>query len=266
MACWLLASLVSADLPADATRSRVTPGSAGHASASPWPVTTQPFYCTRFDTSLCNGDASLPRANRRGLRRDSLYFIGYQVATIGVLYVMPESVSGWSDEQRDDYSLSEWWDNVQRPTMDEDDFVINYVLHPYWGAAYYVRARERGLSKNKAFWYSAALSATYEFGAEALFEQPSIQDLIVTPVGGMLVGNWFIRVRERAQQRARARGYETTAERWALRLTDPLGAMNRQVDHWFGRDTHWFVAPFYDTGIERGVSDRRFGFYVSIRW
>jgi hypothetical protein len=31
-------------------------------------------------------------------------------------------------------------------------------------------------------------SLLYEFGIEALFERPSYQDLIVTPVGGLLLG------------------------------------------------------------------------------
>jgi O-acetylhomoserine/O-acetylserine sulfhydrylase len=59
------------------------------------------------------------------------------------------------------------------------------------------RARERGFDERASFWYSFAMSTAYEFGAEALFEQPSIQDLIVTPVGGVILGEYFIRLRAR---------------------------------------------------------------------
>jgi hypothetical protein len=113
-----------------------------------------------------------------GLWRDTRYFLGYQVAAIGILYAMPESVTGWTDEQKHNYSLSVWWDNVTSPSCDSDDFFINYVTHPYWGAAYYMRAHERGYDRKAAFWYSVLLSTTYEFGVEALFEEPSIQDLV----------------------------------------------------------------------------------------
>lgn len=228
--------------------------------------------CTGGGMVRCDRGTDGAGWDRKGLRRDTLYFVGYQVVTIGVLYAMPESVSGWSDEQREDYSLSEWWENVQNPTRDEDDYLINYVLHPYWGAAYYVRGRERGLTGGQAFWYSAGMSALYEFGAEALFEQPSIQDLIVTPVGGALVGRWFMSARERIRLRSADRGRRTTRERWIWVLTDPLGAINRKVDGWLGRDAHFRMAPYYDEArIRVGaddalVKDRRYGIHVEIRW
>jgi hypothetical protein len=68
--------------------------------------------------------------DRRGLRRDTWYFVGYQFVAIGILYSMPEDVTGWTDEQKHDYSLSEWWENATHPQMDSDDFYINYILHP----------------------------------------------------------------------------------------------------------------------------------------
>ena len=89
-------------------------------------------------------ELNLSEPDREGLRRDTWYFLGYQWITIGILYIAPESVSGWTDEQKEEYSLSVWWDNVTSPQWDSDDFYLNYIMHPYWGAAYYVRARERG--------------------------------------------------------------------------------------------------------------------------
>ncbi len=182
--------------------------------------------------------------DRKGLKRDTYYFLGYQAATIGILYVLPESISSWSDEQKKDYSLSTWWDNVTHPTWDEDDFFINYVMHPYWGAAYFVRARERGYTGSEAFWYSAMLSTIYEFGVEALFEQPSIQDLIVTPVFGSLLGGYFVDVRKNIEDRSIERGFLTRKDKWLLALTDPLGAINRQVDNWLGLEADLQLRPY----------------------
>ena len=65
---------------------------------------------------------------------------------------MPESVTNWD---RSDDHLSKWWDNVTHPTMDDDDAYINLLLHPYWGATYYIRGRERGLSRWQSVGYSA---------------------------------------------------------------------------------------------------------------
>jgi len=183
--------------------------------------------------------------DRHGLKRDTWYFFGYQWVTIGVLYIAPESVSGWSDEQKEDYNLSIWWDNVTHPKMDSDDFYINYVLHPYWGGAYYVRARERGYSDGQAFWYSVLLSSAYEFGAEALFENPSIQDLVVTPVIGSIVGKYFMRVRSDIIDRDTQGLARTTRDKWVWVLTDPLGALNNRVDALLGRDARFQIRPYY---------------------
>lgn len=183
--------------------------------------------------------------DRDGLKRDTWYFLGYQVAAIGILYAMPESVTGWTDEQKSNYSISDWWNNVTNPSCDSDDFFINYVTHPYWGAAYYVRASERGYDSRGAFWYSVFLSSLYEFGAEALFEEPSIQDLIVTPTVGSLVGHYFMGVRNDIRAQSASSGQRTTGQKWVMVLTDPLGALNRQVDKMFGRETSLQIYPYF---------------------
>lgn len=182
--------------------------------------------------------------DRDGLKRDAWYFVGYQWVTIGILYMAPESVSGWSDEQKSGYSMSIWWDNVTHPQMDSDDFYINYLLHPYWGATYFVRAQERGYDARGAFWYSVLLSSMYEFGAEALFEEPSIQDLIVTPVFGSLLGRYFMHVRHDIREREEVFGYRATRDKWLWVLTDPLGSLNSQVDRLLGRKTQLQIQPY----------------------
>jgi hypothetical protein len=204
--------------------------------------------------SLCFDDSpgdceTLPKENSEGrdsagLRRDTSYFLGYQVVAIGVLYVAPESFSGWSEDQKEEYSLSKWRENVTHPTWDEDDYFINYVLHPYWGAAYYVRAQERGYDRMQSFWYSALLSSIYEFGVEALFEPPSVQDLIVTPIGGAIVGNYFVRIRAGIRAREMELGYRRTSDKILSVVTDPFGAINQQLDKMLGYNAVVTVHPF----------------------
>ena len=186
----------------------------------------------------------LDARDSEGLKRDTRYFLGYQWVTIGLLYVAPEGVSGWTEEQKKGYDLSIWWDNVTNPQIDSDDFYLNYVLHPYWGASYYVRARERGYSDPQAFWYSALLSTMYEFGAEALFEEPSIQDIFVTPIFGSLLGKYFMDVRNGIRGRDMELGYRTTGDKWLWVLTDPLGALNEQFDKLTGSDATLQVRPY----------------------
>jgi len=171
-------------------------------------------------------------ADWRGIKQDTGYFLGYQFAAIGILYVAPEEISGWSDEQKDDRDFDKWKDNAGNPQWDEDDWWINYLLHPYWGGAYYIRAQERGFDRGQSFLYSALLSTLYEFGAEALFEAPSYQDLIVTPVAGYLLGHYlFTPLRERIRAQ---RGEPDWAGKTLLFLTDPLGVVNVTTDRILG--------------------------------
>jgi hypothetical protein len=166
-----------------------------------------------------------------GITRDTVYFVGYQFVGIAILYTLPESVTNWSAEDKDEYSWSKWRYNVTHPQWDDDDWWINYITHPYWGAAYFVRARERGFDGEGSFWYSALMSAVYEFGAEALFEQASIQDLIATPVLGSILGYYFMELRDWVRHRP---GEPGLFEETVLILTDPLGTLNGLVDNLFG--------------------------------
>lgn len=179
-----------------------------------------------------------------GLVRDTKYFLAYQFTTIAILYAMPESVTNWTDEQKSGYSMSIWWDNVTHPQVDSDDFYLNALVHPYWGASYYVRAQERGYSPGESFWYAFLCSSLYEFGAEALFEEPSIQDIFVTPIGGALVGAMFMEFRDDVRQRTQARGYQSRGDKWIWVLTDPLGSLNRTFDRWFGWDAEIRIEPY----------------------
>ncbi len=175
-------------------------------------------------------ESSKPQRDWKGIGIDTAFFLGYQVAFAGVLWLLPESVTSWTEEQKK-ATLAKWRVNVQNPVWDHDKFWINYIAHPYWGATYYTRARERGFGEFGSFSYSALLSALYEFGIEAFFEPPSYNDLIVTPVGGYIVGKYvFEPVRDMIKAKPELKWYDHAG----LILTDPLGALNSLFYWLFG--------------------------------
>ncbi len=129
--------------------------------------------------------------DRKMLTRNTVALFGTGVATMGFLYMMPSSFTNWEDDGKSPFK--KWWDNVSRePVWDSDDLFLNYVTHPYAGAIYYMGARSAGVNAVGSFWYSFALSTFFwEYGIESFAERPSIQDLIVTPVAGAVLGEWF---------------------------------------------------------------------------
>ena len=216
------------------------------------------------DIEIFSSDIWLP--DKKGRRSDTYHLLTYQAVSIAILYALPEDMSGWTQEQKDRHNLSRWWYNVTHPQWDSDDLYINYILHPYWGAAYYVRSRERGFDQRSSFWYSAGMSAAYEFGVEALFEEVSIQDLIVTPVGGWLVGEYFMGVRDRIEARHDGSSKMPFRDRLVLTLTDPLGELNQVVDGWIGRGEDLRIVPFGPGAISMGSSDKVYGLTIEYRW
>jgi len=128
---------------------------------------------------------------------------------------------------------------------------VNYLGHPYFGATYYIRARERGFDRIDSFLYSAFASALYEFGVEAMFERPSYQDLIVTPVGGALLGGFvFEPIRNWVRRKPEIRWYDHVI----LIATDPIGALNYVAESLMG----------IKSDIRVGVP-RRGGVFVEMR-
>jgi len=178
-----------------------------------------------------HGSTALPQdPDWSGVWRDTGILFVSQAVAAGVIYVMPESFSGWSSEEKRN-GFKKYTENVVSPVVDKDDIYINYVLHPYWGATYYTRARERGLDKPASFIYSALISSMYEFGVECFFEKPSIKDLLVTPIGGSLLGALIFEPWRESIKRKPELAWHDHA---ALVLTDPVGVLSVGFEKMFG--------------------------------
>ncbi len=121
-------------------------------------------------------------------------FIGATVVAFGILYSMPESATNWDKAAMKENGIAyKWKQNVKEgPVIDKDDWVLNWVTHPYSGGVYYMTARSSGFTWYQSFLYSAFMSTFFwEYGIEAFAEVPSIQDLIITPVVGSMIGEGF---------------------------------------------------------------------------
>lgn len=146
-------------------------------------------------TTLKSG-AVYPPTSRdyRRLGYDTGMYFGTTVIAFGILWAMPESVSNWDKEEiKEKGILWKWKENVKAgPVWDEDDWVLNWITHPYSGGVYYMTARSSGFNIFESFLYSAFMSTCFwEYGIEAFAEVPSKQDLIITPVLGSVVGEGF---------------------------------------------------------------------------
>lgn len=120
--------------------------------------------------------------------------VGAGVTTMVILEALPADATAWNKTENAKIPLfSRWWRNVKAgPVWDGDNPIFNYVLHPYAGAAYYMGARSCGFNCLGSFIYSFCISTFFwEYGFEAFNEIPSVQDLIITPCVGSLLGEGF---------------------------------------------------------------------------
>ncbi len=89
-----------------------------------------------------------------------------------------------------DGSFHTFWDNLTSEPIwnDGDDFVVNWVLHPFFGMLHYQFYRARGHSVWASALGSVIQSTLFEYGIEGWAVRPSGVDLIVTPALGVPLG------------------------------------------------------------------------------
>ena len=217
--------------------------------------------------TLKNG-AVYPPAKRdwRRLGYGTSMYLGVAIAAFGILWVMPESVSNWDKEEiKEKGILWKWKENVKAgPVKDEDDWVLNYITHPYSGGVYYMTARSSGFTVLESFGYSAIMSTFFwEYGIEAFAEVPSIQDLIITPVLGSAVGEGFFYAKksilrnDRRVLKSRFLGYTS------LLLMDPFNTLLDSFGYKEKVKTQMNLAPI---GYGPGTNKSAMGFNLNIQF
>ncbi|RBW43195.1 DUF3943 domain-containing protein [Psychromonas sp. B3M02] len=192
------------------------------------------FYDNPYTVSLFSPTHGEDRA-RLASQTNSIFYYGLGV--ISALAVMPESVTNWNSDDDDSFA-QKWIDNVtDGPVWDRDDVILNYVMHPFFGGAYYQTARKSGYRQWDAFLYSALMSTVFwEYGVEAFAETPSMQDIVITPVLGWVYGEWaFNKEREIWAGGGTVMGSEYLGNT-ALFLLDPIDSIGRNFNRLFGAD------------------------------
>lgn len=139
------------------------------------------------------------------------------------------------------YLSGENWSNISWKTIknnfkygfewDADGYLINQFWHPYHGSNYYNSARSNGLS----FWESAPYaffgSLTWEYFYEN--ERPSYNDIVNTPVTGIILGEISFRVSNLIIDES-TEGFERFIREFTSTLIDPMQGFNRFIrgDMW----------------------------------
>ncbi len=166
---------------------------------------------------------SKPVTGKMLLRSAGLSF-GFAGTMLGWLILAPESVSKWNLKENFNAKMMRQKFKeayTMPPVVDHDLWIINYIGHPYQGAYYFNNMRSQGAGFWPSALYSLAQSTIWEYGIESFFERPSIQDLIITPIGGTILGE----ATHRMTHRMNRNGFNT-AEKVIVTILNPSYILN----------------------------------------
>ena len=204
---------------------------------------------------------------RRLAGNTALLFAGGATA-LGILQILPEDATAWNKKEISSVPLfTRWVRNVKKgPVLDKDNPIFNFALHPYAGAAYYMSARSQGFNMLGSFLYSAFVSTVFwEYGIEAFMEIPSLQDLLITPICGSIIGEGFYRIkRELVDRGFYVLGSRTIGYILAF-LVDPV---NEFLGYFRGNEAHDYASLksqttiMYSPWMHKSIYGNEFGISV----
>jgi hypothetical protein len=144
---------------------------------------------------------------------------GVEFTLLAVTASLPKSWTGWSAHfVRDGINHFERA-YTQPPHMDNDWWFHNYVGHPIGGSLYYNAVRSQGATPHQSTFFAFVLSMQWEYFFEAFAERPSIQDIIVTPVAGTVLGELSHRLTMHLKK-----GGTNFGEKILILITNPMHA------------------------------------------
>lgn len=174
----------------------------------------------------------LPRIPRdQKTRKATIAIMGAYAASFVIMWNLPEDQTNWNKEDMTQRFVDAFG---KAPIWDDDDPLVNWVLHPGWGMWVYQTERNYGESMWRSFLVATLHSLFFEYVVEGWTEYPSIQDLISTsPIGsllGELVHRWILRAgQDGFSKRERILiDLLNPAYRWQIGFDRPV--MGRTVD------------------------------------
>ena len=120
-----------------------------------------------------------------------------------------------------------WWNNISYGfEWDDNSFMINQWGHPYQGSAYFSAGRGNGLSFWESAWLSALGALSWEYLAER--HNPSLNDAIMTTLGGITLGEMFHRTAWLVRNTTDT-GKSRMAREIVAAVIDPITGINRFI-------------------------------------
>ncbi|HJL01781.1 MAG TPA: DUF3943 domain-containing protein [Polyangiaceae bacterium LLY-WYZ-15_(1-7)] len=203
-----------------------------------------------------------PASTRPAATRDPDYLRAFFEE---VLFLAGGTAWYWieKDDNSVDWDYDAWAQRFEREAFrfDNNRFAINWVFHPFSGSAFHGFARANDLSVGAAFLYGFFTSFAWEWLLE-FRERVSINDQIATPLPGLAIGEFFIKLGRYLH--ARALTPARRAASWTLGFPVQMHRAwdDRAPDPDERAQLHGAFRVAYGATLARGDTGQRFGLHT----
>jgi hypothetical protein len=134
---------------------------------------------------------------------------------------------------------------------DNDGFLMNQFAHPYHGSQYFLCARSNGLNYFESSIYAFGGSLMWELFMEN--QAPSYNDLINTPVSGVIFGEIFYRISDLIIDESKT-GFPRVLTEVSALIISPMRGFNRLIKGEMWKDGNKKVNPEYKIAASLGAN------------
>jgi hypothetical protein len=166
----------------------------------------------------------------RALQEKSAYVGLVDAGMLMVMRQLPATFTKWTaDRYTEETPLRQWQKHISTPPVMDNDIPMVNISHAYSGSGYYTLCRntpefsgQETQHMLECLGYAVVMSTLWEYLPEAFMEVPSIQDLVVTPLGGAVLGELFYQLQQKIMAHDRQLFGSAALGSVAIVLLNPL--------------------------------------------
>lgn len=191
-----------------------------------------------------------PQREKKFWRAGAEWFLAQAVPASFNRFITKDPYSYISFQNFIDHQRLSAWD------WDDNQFTTNQIDHPFHGSLYFNAFRSNGYNFYQSSLATIAGSYIWETAGET--QHPSINDLVNTAFGGVILGEMTHRVSRNILARSK-NGHNKTGNEIVALLVNPVNSLNRLLDGKWGRYIDdYYAVDSSDINAELDLGIRRF--------
>ncbi|WP_268230328.1 DUF3943 domain-containing protein [Sphingobacterium sp. UT-1RO-CII-1] len=209
-------------------------------------------FNTRYemDTTYVSNKSGEVKRDKKFWRAGSQWFLAQAFPALFNRFITKDPYSYISFRNFFDHQKLSAWD------WDDNQFTTNHLDHPFHGYIYFSAFRSNGYN----FYQSslATLAGSYMWETAGETQAPSINDLVNTTFGGILLGEMTHRLSRNILGRGARNKNSRMSSELAAMFANPVNALNRWMDGNWGKADGYSLADSSTVWAEVNFGVRRF--------